>query len=700
MNFWHQSPFVRILLPFVLGIVFESQARLHLPILPWVVPIGFVAFFVYNLLYAKKQHFRNRHLSGISAYVLLFLFGMMLAQLRVEKYHDTHFSHTLNNDHTWVMRIQGEPVEKDRSIKAVVKVIATEDHSELKPTTGTMIVYLEKDSRSRSLIAGDRIVSQEAPSDIEPPTNPGQFNYKRYLYHQFIYQQVYLPSEKWKTLPRDGEAPFLSTFEDLRKNLLVKLRDKGIEGEEYAVLSALVLGKKDYLSHDTHTAYASAGAMHVLAVSGLHVGLIYIVLLYLTGPLKKTSLTRKIQLFLLLGGIWLYALTTGMSPSVMRASVMFSFIAIAKVSQLRSNIYNTLAASALALLIYNPFMIIEVGFQLSYLAVLGIVFLQPKIYSWLSPKNKLLDKAWQLTAVSIAAQLATFPLGLLYFHQFPNYFFVSNLLVIPAATLLLYATLLFFLISWVPVVSTVFANLLNLLTYLLNQIIHQLEFLPHPLSHHISINVLETWLIYALMISGIITLIYRKAKPAFVHLAIWIVLFSMQIFENHRNLQQKAIVVHDASGKTAISLVEGRRCKFLYTEGLASDDEAMLFHVHNFWDSRDVTEIEYDSVDSLRIVKSIEPENHLFQWHGKRLLFLNRGLEEISFNRQLKIDYAFVADYYLDDLASLSKSFEIDTLIFTGYHSAPAREKLISQAHGLGIEIWDVSEKGALVSFY
>jgi hypothetical protein len=260
--------------------------------------------------------------------------------------------------------------------------------------------------------------------------------------------------------------------------------------------------------------------------------------------------------------------------------------------------------------------------------------------------------------------------------------------------------LLFFIISWIPVVSDVFANLLNLITYFLNQTIHLLELLPHPLSHHISIDILETWLIYALMISGIVALIYRRAKAAFFHFALWIVIFGLQIFENHNHLQQRAIVIHDASGKTAISLVKGQECLFLYNENLASDAEAMLFHVQNFWDSRDVMDVHYQAVDSLLIHDQPLLDQHLFQWCDKRLVFLNQDLSRFKFPKRLKVDYAIVADYYLDDLSAFTEHFEFDTIVFTGYHSAPDKQTLIKQATELEIEIWDVREKGALVSYY
>lgn len=162
--------------------------------------------------------------------------------------------------------------------------------------------------------------------------------------------------------------------------------------------------------------------------------------------MSRTQVLRIIKLLILLLCLWSYAFITSLSPSVMRAVTMFSFIAIANVMQRQTNIYNTLAASAFLLLILEPNMVFEVGFQLSYLAVLGIVSIYPIVYPLFVFKSKWTDTLWQLNCVSIAALIATFPLGIFYFHQFPNYFLVANILVLPLIPFIIYFGLSFLLL--------------------------------------------------------------------------------------------------------------------------------------------------------------------------------------------------------------------------------------------------------------
>jgi competence protein ComEC len=212
--------------------------------------------------------------------------------------------------------------------------------------------------------------------------------------------------------------------------------------DELAVASAIMLGYRDYMNADIVQAYASSGALHVLSVSGLHVGVLFLALQFLLQWMDKYRQLKWVKVLLVLAVMFFYAVLTGLSPSVLRAVVMFSFFVIAKAINRDNNMYNVLGISCLLLLFWNPYLITEVGFKLSYLAVLGIVVLYPILQPLLTFKNKLLKGAWSITCLSIAAQIATFPISLYYFHQFPNLFLISNLIIIPASDFVLYLGML------------------------------------------------------------------------------------------------------------------------------------------------------------------------------------------------------------------------------------------------------------------
>ena len=240
---------------------------------------------------------------------------------------------------------------------------------------GTMLVYFQKDTSAFQLGYGDELVLKGMLNEISQPQNPNEFNYKRYMGFHQITHQIYAPSESWQ-ITKAGSG-FVRIIKNWQHGVLDIIESHDITDRELAIVSALLVGYKHHLSADQVNAFATAGAMHVLAVSGLHVGIIFLIVNSILKPLERFKWGLYLKGVLLLLSLWLYAAITGLSPSVTRAATMFSFIIAAQQFKRHTNIFNTLATSAMALLILNPFLVVEVGFQLSYLAVIGIVVLQP-----------------------------------------------------------------------------------------------------------------------------------------------------------------------------------------------------------------------------------------------------------------------------------------------------------------------------------
>ena len=278
-----------------------------------------------------------------------------------------------------------------------------------------------------------------------------------------------------------------------------------------AVCSALLIGFKDLLDAELISAYASSGALHVLCVSGLHVGLIFIILQYIIVIPENKQYLRILKQMIILSVIWFYAFLTGLSPSILRSATMISIIIMAKFLKRDNYMLNTTLLSAFLLLCFNPFMLTEVGFQLSYLAVIGIVYLHQQLVILFYPTNRLLFHTWQLTSVSLCAQLITFPLGLLYFNQFPNLFLVSNLLVIPLATGIIWVAVGAMLLTMIPYMSVVVFYAWKIpfaLTWIMNRALLFAEQLPFSIVKGIYITVAETWIIYLIIALFIWFLLY------------------------------------------------------------------------------------------------------------------------------------------------------------------------------------------------
>ena len=403
-----------------------------------------------------------------------------------------------------------------------------------------------------------------------------------------------LSSDNWKTMPGKERNVLFEYAYLFREKLLSIFKKDGISGDEYAVASALLLGYKEALAPEIISSYASAGAMHVLAVSGLHVGIIYLVLNGLLFFLVKIKHGNTIKAILLILFLWAYALLTGLSPSVIRAVTMFSFIIIGKMLYKNTNIYNTLGVSAFLLLLINPFLIVEVGFQLSYLAVFGIVLIFPKLYELWNMDylicnfysfGWLADKIWAIICISIAAQIATFPLGLLYFHQFPNYFIFSNLIVIPLATVIIYLGILVLLTSPVGWLSGAIAKALIFIINFLNNSVVFIEQLPYSVTQGISISIFETWIIYLLIASMLTYFMIVRVKYLNFGLFFLIVLLSFQVFESDLERGRNRLIVYNVNKCTAIEFVSGKQSYFIADSSLTDDQSKLLFHIkHNWWD--------------------------------------------------------------------------------------------------------------------
>ena len=427
---------------------------------------------------------------------------------------------------------------------------------------------------------GDLLFIKGQPKLVSPPSNPGEFNYKNYLVYNRVYHQHYVRADYAKI----GHRPIsrLIALSDKMRLYCTRVISEFIHIQDArAVILALSLGVKDELDNDLVQAFSATGSMHVLAVSGLHVGIIYLVIFNI---LSRVGLNKKKYRWLLailsMSVLWFYAMLTGLSPSVLRAVTMFSFVALGRALFRKGNIYNTLAASAFLLLWFNPYLIMSVGFQLSYLAVFGIVYIQPKLYSLWNPKNYLIDKIWEISCVSIAAQLATGPLSVLYFHQFPTYFLISNLFIIPAAFLSLLGTLLLFALSPLPYIGSALGWLLGGFVNVVNELVYWVSSFPKSTFSGIYLDILATWLLYLTI--GFLILYLVKKRSFWLKLAFANSLFFSISQISHFSSSANSIEISqlNVSNTQALDLRIGFKSSLVADSSFLDDVEKQRFHLH------------------------------------------------------------------------------------------------------------------------
>lgn len=490
-------PMVRLFLPFLMGMILHETAYPGAAIT--LVLFMAVFFLLIYVWFTKRISYKYslRWVFGLIVYFSLILSGA----LYMDVYESKPYLYDIDTDTPFLIADVNEwPEERERTFKLLLSVKAGLSGDSVFSTSGMVLAYVSKDSLSSTLRMGDRLVLNNKFEEVTNNNNPFEFDYRRYLHNQGIRKQAFLREGDWVKIDSLKGNPVRLFAGNLRQRLLKLYARKGLKNDEFAVASALTLGYRAALDEDIRRSYSSSGAMHVLAVSGLHVGIIYFVLNYLLKFLVRLKGGILLRVVILLISLWFYAFLTGLSPSVLRASTMFTFVIIGGSLKRPSNIYNTLAASAFFLVLLNPYIIKAVGFQLSYMAVLGIVFFQPRIYKQVYIKNKLLDKIWALTCVSIGAQLGTFPLSLYYFQQFPNLFFISNLVVIPMATLILYSGIALFIFSFIPPLADILAFILNWSVWLLNCAVRVIENIPFSHTTGLFIFGIQLPLLYLLVI--------------------------------------------------------------------------------------------------------------------------------------------------------------------------------------------------------
>ena len=466
-------PFLRYLFFFALGILLyttipEAQPQLVLGIL--------AVLWIFYLVFLSRPIFSSLLPISFLAYLLLIGLGAFVSLHSNQTAQEGEIS--WGEGQGYLAEVQRYDLPKANSSENLLAVFVLNGEQGWSSQKALVLVYHQMEE---ALYPGQVIWVPTNPEPVAPPSFPDEFNYKRFLAAKGIHFRQFL-GKKLQVLPLKPSNELNFVMEHLRHYFAGVIDQYVQRTESKQIALALLLGQKESLGKEVKQAYSATGTQHILAVSGLHVGIIYsILLLPLTFFKQKGQLLQKSYLILVLGLIWIYALMTGFSPSVVRAVVMFSLVTLGQMRKRKPSIWNILAFSALLLLVLDPAIQTDLGFQLSYLAVAGIVGLQPILLRMWAPSNRVLDYFWQMATVTLAAQLITSPLTLHYFHTFPTYFLVANLLIVPLSYIILCAGVPFLLLAWIPMVGSTLGAIVDFLLFIQNEITYTLQEFPAAL---------------------------------------------------------------------------------------------------------------------------------------------------------------------------------------------------------------------------
>ncbi|MCF8362194.1 MAG: ComEC family competence protein [Prolixibacteraceae bacterium] len=599
-NINHSVPILRHTLLFLTGIAISDLLPVGNKLLI-IISISFL-FLALILKSSKRASWQK-----IYSIIICFLF-ISSGAAYTKTYNNTKFNQAIPTSGFYSGRInEMSPASNNREKLIMQLKSATTDTSEVF-VNEKIVMYVPDSILETDIIPGDYIGFKGKLHLIESSNNPGDFNYQKYMNHKGIRYQSYIFNLPYHI---NSQNISIKTFAvNIRSKLLDAYREAGIDGREFAVLSALTLGEKNFIDNELKQQFSNSGAMHVLAVSGLHVGILFFVFSFLLKPLDRTRKTKNIKVLLLITLLWSYALITGMSPSVLRATTMFSFLVIGQNLNRHTNIYNTLALSAFMLMLINPDIIYEVGFQLSYTAVLSIVFFQPKIANWFSFNNRIANSIWGLFAVSLSAQIGTLPFSLFYFHQFPVYFWVSNFIVIPAATILLYGSILFFIMMPFSVLNNLIGNGLSAVAKTMNIFITKIDNLPGAVISDIWITQTTVIICYAIIFVLGLLCLSRKYKYFMVLISLFLILFIKHTVHSYQIHNQNYIVFYNHYNENLLSIINGRNhYYFNQSDTLSTYSKRILNNSRGYFHTKQPVFLPRDTIINDNLYRTNE---HIF----------------------------------------------------------------------------------------
>lgn len=587
---------LKLTIPFILGILY---AYFFTPSFISAFSVWFGGIITLAVVIGNSRSvFATRKWIGMLLILVFFLSGILGYSARVPQHQFTHYSkHYLPGDS---LKVEIQSYQKstgnfDRAILSVDKLI-TPHH--VQEVTGNLLAFVNNKKR---LKPGHTFVIGSPIAPITNTANPGEFNQELFWKSKGVHELVFIGEGAISQL---DYAPTFSSFWYSARTYLERQLQQQLEGEALALALALSLGDKYLLSNELRTSFANAGAMHVLAVSGLHVGILLFLLtriFSLIPPLRKKNIYLICSILIL----WCYAFLTGLSPSVFRAVLMFTIMALGQLRGASFLSLNSLLISALLLLFINPNYLFDIGFQLSYLAMLGIIFFYSSIRDLIVTKYKVINYFWEGTAIGIAAQIGTLPISLYYFHQFPNYFIITNLALMVLSIIALSAVLLFFCVHFIPGINTLFSLIINYVMESIVSVVHFVDQLPYAVAKGFNLFWAEVIIAYFLIAFIWWTTEKRKLRTWFIAASVLFLFGGLVQYQRYNTIHQKELVVYNDTAPI-VSWREKGQIYCFYPEEKINHFNRIDNLLNNYakLSGATIEYIPYSTIDEITLLKS------------------------------------------------------------------------------------------------
>lgn len=698
-NFWHRTPFARILVALIAGMIMQYYLRINVIFSLFVLGAALLLLAVFAKL-SLAQNIRFEYWRNILLQMFVFAAGMLLVwrsdpRQKPDWYGRSAFANI-------AVRLTEPPVPKTRSVKAEARVVAVADTSgNTASASGNLLIYLEPSPKSDSLRYGHQLLISSSLQEIQGSKNPGAFNYAEYAAMQGFYHQVFLKDKDYIVLAGKEINPVWKVIYNSREFVLSVLRQNvSDDAKIIGIAEALLIGYKEDLDKEIVQSYTNTGVVHIIAISGLHLGLIYISLVWLVEKLPYIRRSKWAKVLIILFCLWFFSLLTGAPPSVQRSAVMFTCIVIGKYFYRQASIFNSLASSGFILIWFNPFLLWDVGFQLSYLAVTGIILLQPRFSKWIYMPPRSLKKirnwpynfakgVWSLITASLAAQLFTMPLSLYYFHQMPLTFLFTNIMAVPLSTVILYIELLLLMVSSLSPVAGFVGSVITYLIRFLNWFILLFDAIPYSTVDHIYSNLITTLLLFAALGFFVYAWFHKNYKAALFSIFAFVFFCSLQAYYKYIAWHQSRMVVYNTSGMQAIDFIDKTYYSFHGDSSLIAPGLKQNFHLKP-------TRIYYQSTNNSHNDLYLRSGNYL-QFKDKKFFIASQGIYYPELEEPVAVDFAIIGNNKALKMAWLARSVKPGLVIFDGSCSPWKIEAWKKECDSLNLPYYSVQHEGAFV---
>lgn len=654
-------PALRYLIFLVLGILSSEAIGLNI----WILVFGLtIPFFAGILSVKNRKLYGLRHVIPVS----FFFFGVLVTQLYDDRNQPTHISKFDEIDGTLV-EINSYTETKEKSYKAQAKIIGVYSDSSWKKASGKLLVYFNQETGVFPKY-GEVYVLNNKIREIEAPKNPFEFDYKKYQAKSNIFHHQFLREGDFKKVGQNNSFSILKWANSANVYTHEVFRQVLDDQEQLGVAEAMIGGMRDELNTQTLQWYTDTGTIHALAVSGMHVAILFWVLNVFFGLFMNK---RKLPfIIMVLALLWSYAAFTGLSPSVCRSTLMFTIFQVGMFIKRDGNSVNTLLFSALVLLMIVPNWIYDIGFQLSYLSVLGILVFYPWLVRKVETRNRVTKWIWEVTAVSIAAQLYTLPLALYYFQQFPNYSLLANPIVDIVCIPLLPIGLLVLFLFKIPFVGFALGWVFKWLIIIMNKSVYWIHQLPNAVTENLALSVGAVMLMFVMI--GLFQYYIKSQRVIYLQSAAVILVVFMISGTSKRISQskQKEITFHYIPNGYGVSLINGRSATFFSSDSLAAEPQIKKYHLKNYYNEL--------GINQQKMVGFGQLENQL----------INSDLGNIFWIKNKTIDVSKEAEFILVSNNALSDEAHIDKelLIFDGSNTKRYMDKMKSK-HSNAVVLYD-----------